>query len=167
MKLVPLLLPIIIGIYHLKGSIESSSGGVGLYSTHFHSSFASGTTVNGKSGSSHYQERAGIPYYFNIFYLIPGVNESVNVPIVSSGLKNLWPNPSMGKIVILYGAHKGDRVKIQIFSISGREVYRKLFVEHSDGIKTLRVDRNLPSGIYILHFKVEDNITSRKIVVIK
>ncbi|MCR8668975.1 T9SS type A sorting domain-containing protein [Aestuariibaculum sp. M13] len=82
----------------------------------------------------------------------------------NSEIKNtysLYPNPLNGKSfkVTLNGSSVGSKINIKIYSILGKEVFNQNFVPTS---KTIEVNQNLNSGIYIV--KVNDKATSKLIV---
>ena len=79
----------------------------------------------------------------------------------------VFPNPSKGEFTISFNSNlnNNDDVKVDIFDISGRLVYKNNFINNSANFsKTINLN-NVASGIYVANISNGNNITSHKIII--
>ena len=85
---------------------------------------------------------------------------------LSSSL-SIFPNPSQGEFTISFASHLNstDNVKVSVYDISGRLVYKNSFVNNAlQFYQTIQLDNATP-GVYIANISKGDSSTSHKIVI--
>ena len=85
---------------------------------------------------------------------------------LSSSL-SIFPNPSQGEFSISFASHLNstDNVKVSVYDISGRLVYKNSFVNNAlQFYQTIQLDNATP-GVYIANISKGDSSTSHKIVI--
>jgi serine protease AprX len=103
------------------------------------------------------------------FYLIvSGVNLTLSTTDVAlSNSLRIHPNPSKGEFTISFdaGASIQNDVKVQIYDLSGRQVFNVNFDSTSQFFSETINLNNIQSGIYMANISQGNNVTSRKIII--
>lgn len=80
----------------------------------------------------------------------------------------VFPNPSTGLINIDFNLTEKSKVDISIFSIDGKKVQNILSEEKLSGKHSINwQNNNLPEGTYFVKIQTNNNIESKKIIIIK
>lgn len=95
-----------------------------------------------------------------------------NVHAFASRLAPLWPNPATRAARIVYELPRETEASLTVYDVSGREV-RALFAmsSRSEGRNELSFDlrggdgRDLPSGLYFVVLRTDDETRARRLVV--
>ena len=142
-----------------SGSESSSNGSYNLVST-------LGLPACGISASSSFTLVGGVPY--------PGIyviSEEVD-PVYRFKLLPLSPNPTMGRVSISFVLPGKEKVRIEIFDITGRLVW-KYSNELQPGMHQLVWDsrdlrgKPVSSGIYFMKFNAEKRVLKQKLLVVR
>ncbi|WP_179339675.1 zinc-dependent metalloprotease [Winogradskyella ludwigii] len=107
----------------------------------------------------------------NIFYNLNTknfaieMNLSVDDNILANSL-NVYPNPSKGEFTISFDSVlNNSSVKIDVYDISGRSVYKNIFVNESAQFNETINLNSVASGVYIANISNGNNITTAKIII--
>jgi hypothetical protein len=80
----------------------------------------------------------------------------------------VFPNPSTGLINIDFNLAEKSMVDISIFSIDGKMIQTILSEEKTQGNHTINwQNNNLPEGTYFVKIQTNNNIESKKIIILK
>jgi PKD repeat protein len=79
-------------------------------------------------------------------------------------LFNLFPNPSNGTFVVQFENEKTTDVVLQVFDITGKEVWREQ-KSFGAGVQQERISANMANGLYNVRLIAGDNILSKKMIV--
>jgi hypothetical protein len=97
-----------------------------------------------------------------------GVNDKVKSGVIKNHLFTNYPNPFNQVTIIKYNVLKKSRIQIIIYDITGRLIDSLLNEIVFPGFYTLRWQtNNLTSGQYFIILKTEDNILTRKCLLLK
>lgn len=64
-------------------------------------------------------------------------------------MAKVWPNPSTGAVFVQFDNLSKQKIRVSVFDLRGRRVYRKIQLNKSDGRVSINLG-NLPSGLYFL-----------------
>jgi len=79
-----------------------------------------------------------------------------------------YPNPAREFVTLAYELPEAGSVQVRVYSCLGNEVLSVAPVWQSNGKHSVRIDtKNLPEGVYVLHFQKGDKVLTRKIVLTK
>lgn len=108
----------------------------------------------------------------NIFYNINRRNFEIeeSLSVEENTLSNnlvLYPNPNNGEFTISFDSkiNNNDDVKIDIYDISGRLVYKNAFVNNSVRFNETINLNDVASGVYVANISKGSNFTSQKIII--
>jgi hypothetical protein len=98
----------------------------------------------------------------------PPLNEGVNQSIKDElQVLAVFPNPTNGLLTIRYQLHKDYKIMIIITNTNGRHFSNVNTMQKKD-LQSIKIDvGQLPTGIYFLHLKSEDQMVSRKFVIMR
>jgi hypothetical protein len=98
-----------------------------------------------------------------------GVNEERNLTTLSVvELLPNHPNPFSRKTVIAFSLPKGDDVNLDVFNIVGEKVASLYSGQLHAGHHAFEWDAvNLPSGVYVFRLEVDDNVQTRKMILLR
>ncbi len=86
----------------------------------------------------------------------------------NTSIKSIYPNPFNPSTEINYYIDKASNVKISIFDIDGRLIVNLVNEMQIEGDYLIKwVPDNLSSGIYLVSLIVDNNITTKKIILLK
>lgn len=91
---------------------------------------------------------------------------SIASPIVIDELEekiSIYPNPFQNELSIAIETKKSEQVSIIIRNLLGQEVYKKVS-EINLGTSVLKINPNLPVGIYIINIETADQMEMQKII---
>jgi len=77
----------------------------------------------------------------------------------------IYPNPNKGEFNISFNNNANDDVKIDIYDMSGRLVYKNSFINESVQFNKSIQLNGVESGVYIANVVKGNNITSHKIII--
>jgi hypothetical protein len=102
-------------------------------------------------------------------YTITDVKESAPVSRAASfTLSQNYPNPFNPVTVINYEIPAGGKVTLKVFDVLGHEVRTLVDGEQSMGVHYAQFDaKNIASGVYYYTLRYNDNIQTKKMVVMK
>lgn len=83
---------------------------------------------------------------------------------------DIYPNPYQGKVTISYNLEKTSNVNISVYDITGKLVQVVTNDYEDAGVKTHYFSASaigMPTGVYIIKLKIDNNEISRKILEIK
>ena len=152
--------------YQLRSGIIPSGSGISSNSNYSLTSVF-GMTATGVSSNSTYTLFGGMPYP-GIYVIV----EEGEEPALGFKMMPLSPNPSRDRVLISFVLPEKERVRIEIYDISGRRVwsYRS---ELGAGKHEIVWDSRdvsgelVPSGIYLVRFKAKTNEVRQKLLVIR
>lgn len=101
-----------------------------------------------------------------ISFLSDSMLGSIANPIVIDSFEekiNIYPNPFQNELSIAIETKKSGRVTAVINNLLGQELYNKMF-EINPGSSVLKINSNLPSGIYIIHVVTDSQTETQKII---
>lgn len=76
----------------------------------------------------------------------------------------VYPNPiSSGDLSIYIGNRGGDSFELSMFSVTGKQVYKKSFEKNGSQTFSYNMDA-FPTGVYILNIKTENSLLNYKII---
>jgi hypothetical protein len=94
----------------------------------------------------------------------PEIDPEVDEPILPEF--SIFPNPASDRINILVEVRRKGNLQIEIFDISGRQVYRMSREAIQTGHQYIQLENlNLSNGYYVLKIKAGDIIRSEKIII--
>lgn len=76
---------------------------------------------------------------------------------------SLSPNPFTAQLKLTYLGNKSERAKITIYDSMGLTVYDRI-VELNEGFNQMEIQPVVPSGVYIVEFKVGTEIQYQKVI---
>jgi hypothetical protein len=76
---------------------------------------------------------------------------------------SIYPNPFQNELSIAIETKKSEQVTIVIRNLLGQEVYKKVS-EITLGASVLKINPNLPAGIYIINIETADQMVMQKII---
>jgi hypothetical protein len=79
----------------------------------------------------------------------------------------VYPNPTKENLNINYQLNKNGSVEISIISMDGRVIEKLLSENKAKGDYTLNWNSQLESGTYFVKIQNEENITTKKIIILK
>ncbi len=154
--------------YVLKTGTFSHGGGFS-YSTSYRIKGVAGITANGTSRSHDYTIQSGLPY----LSIIIGVDEGT-VPTIPEVFHffPLTPNPMTDRAMISFTLPEKSLVKISIYDISGREIWKveKVYSAGENRIYWYGKDRrggSVGNGVYILRFEGLGHVIKKKILLVR
>ena len=83
---------------------------------------------------------------------------------------NVYPNPHRGSTTIEYTLQKTNRVQIEVYNLLGEKVAQLLNEQKQAGNFKCRfdgADRGLKAGIYLLNYKIGNEVSTKKIIQIE
>jgi hypothetical protein len=123
----------------------------------------------------------------NIFFINDGSQSSANAVLYSvklikdnssaldrvntqssGGLHlQVYPNPNKGELVLYFSLLQIEDVQIKVYTIDGREVYRKTFEDLNSGRHTVpvQISTNKQAGIYFVEIKTKSETSVQKIII--
>jgi len=95
--------------------------------------------------------------------------EEISSSIPSSfALEQNYPNPFNPTTTIQFTLAKGANVKLQVFSIEGKEVATLVDEALTPGVHTFRFEANgLPSGVYFYRIEAGELFQTRRLMLMK
>jgi hypothetical protein len=97
--------------------------------------------------------------------VLTGSNLTLNVEENSLSRSLLvFPNPSNGNITISFDSKSNNDVKVAIFDLRGRAVFKKTYINGAPQFSQTIHLSNVQSGLYIAHISEGENTTSQKFV---
>ena len=117
-------------------------------------------------------------YYKACAYNVAGISEwsdSLEVNATSSGmglvenetgLFRVFPNPVMQRIQFSVLEPGKDQVQVFLHDLNGQLLHQQVFSTYEQETQTFILDRDIPSGIYILKFIMDGKTESHRIVAI-
>lgn len=93
-------------------------------------------------------------------------NLSTQNNTLSNSLK-LFPNPNKGIFTISFnsGYNRGNEISIDVFDLSGRQVFSTIFENSSQIFRETLDLKNLQSGVYVANISQGNSSTSHKIII--
>jgi hypothetical protein len=83
-------------------------------------------------------------------------------------LNPIYPNPSNGQIIISWSQPSNGNPKLIIYDILGRKIANLTEGKYSQGCHTLTWNAHeIPAGVYLLSFELNDHLEVRKVALIK
>jgi hypothetical protein len=77
----------------------------------------------------------------------------------------LMPNPVSDELTIQFNGLESDQINVEVTNVQGQVIYTEKYVNVS-GNATKRVDvSNLKSGLYIVKFTTENDVTAKRVIV--
>lgn len=104
---------------------------------------------------------------FHVMVKLTGIEKGSDIPDKYSLSQN-YPNPFNPKTVISYSIPKDNKVTLKVFDILGREV--ATLVNEVKPAGTYKVNfngKNLSSGVYIYSLITDEQIITRKLILVK
>lgn len=101
-----------------------------------------------------------------INFLSDSVLGTIAKPIVVDSFEekiNIYPNPFQNELSIAIETKNRNQVTIVINNLLGQELYSKVF-EINPGASILKLNPNLPSGVYIIHIVTDSQTETQKII---
>jgi hypothetical protein len=96
----------------------------------------------------------------------------VTVPDLAPGLLEIWPNPTRGRLNIMYCLESAGTVEMSVYTADGRRIAAQRREEQGSGksvweISDLRrlTGAVLPAGVYYLRLELPDRLVGARIVV--
>lgn len=100
----------------------------------------------------------GTPFYYS------GINPNPNFTDFSA---NIFPNPANNNITVELTSNKNSKVSVKIMDINGR-VYLSENLSVNSGLNKSVIDINsLSAGIYFVAIDNDENVTNKKLVVLR
>lgn len=115
-------------------------------------------------------------FYFTAVYeegesaMVGPVEASITVGIteVSEKDMNFYPNPVSDILNITYQLESASDVKVNVYTISGREVMNMEYASNKSGSQEIKVDtRNFENGVYLVQLLINDQVITKKFSVSK
>ena len=73
----------------------------------------------------------------------------VDVPLEAVfALKGMRPNPTNGPLTLSFSLANSSPARLELLDLSGRRVFERQVGEFGPGTHVVRLDANLPAGIY-------------------
>jgi hypothetical protein len=91
---------------------------------------------------------------------------NIKNPIVIDNFEekiNIYPNPFQNELNIAIETKSSKEVTIVIRNLLGQELFNKVF-EINFGASVLKLNPNLPAGIYIIHVASAGQVEVQKII---
>ncbi|MFN3821166.1 MAG: T9SS type A sorting domain-containing protein, partial [bacterium] len=85
------------------------------------------------------------------------------------GLSSVYPNPFNGELVVEYGVRRGERYRVGVYDVGGREVGR-IGEGLGVGVRERRVWRaseTLASGVYFVRLHTSSQTSIAKIALLR
>jgi hypothetical protein len=81
---------------------------------------------------------------------------------------NIYPNPAMTNTNVTYSLDQKSDVQVEIYSISGALVFESPVTSQNIGEQSFQINTtSLEEGVYFVNLKINENIITKKITVIK
>jgi len=97
-----------------------------------------------------------------------GIEETVEGKILNFSLSQNYPNPFNPTTIINYSIPVKQNVRLTVFDLKGREVYRLVQNELPAGRYYLKWDASgLPSGMYLYKIQAGDLVITKKMLLIR
>lgn len=94
--------------------------------------------------------------------------EDNNISIFDYSLSQNYPNPFNPRTRISYSIAKKGQVELKIYDLLGKEIETLINEEKEPGVYELYFNgENLPSGIYIYRLRVNEFVSSKKMILLK
>lgn len=94
-------------------------------------------------------------------------NVAAVIPTVTALHQN-YPNPFNPVTTIRYDLSQAGMVDIAVFDILGRQITQLVHGYEAEGIKSVQFNgNNVPSGIYFIRLKTQDNVFTRRMLLMK
>ena len=108
----------------------------------------------------------GISNNQNFSLVITGNNLSLGVDdnVLSQSL-DVFPNPSHGEFMVSFNTQSSKDVKVNIYDLSGREVYSASFDNRSPQFNQILSLSDIQPGVYIANITEGNNSASHKIII--
>ncbi|MCF7809784.1 T9SS type A sorting domain-containing protein [bacterium] len=95
------------------------------------------------------------------------VNENEMTPS-EFGISNIFPNPFNSAVTVSYNLPVNSDASLQLFDITGREVTTLLNGSQIAGSHAMEIDNSgLSAGIYLIRLKSRNDVSVRKVVLVK
>ncbi|MCB0839863.1 MAG: T9SS type A sorting domain-containing protein [Bacteroidetes bacterium] len=105
-------------------------------------------------------------YYFDNFSYVTDADLVSIDNYLSEGALNVFPNPSQGKTQFSYELTNSGNVSLTIYDLAGRQVDAITEGMQSMGNHQITWEaRDLPDGMYVYQFKVNNEVSSGKIII--
>jgi hypothetical protein len=76
-----------------------------------------------------------------------------NVPIATDGIVKIYPNPTNGKLNIVYQAGEAQKLNLDVFNVVGQNMFNNVY-ELGAGLHTIVLDAvDYAKGVYILNLQ--------------
>ncbi|WP_339624985.1 S8 family serine peptidase [uncultured Winogradskyella sp.] len=93
---------------------------------------------------------------------------NLTLSVLENNLDNsllLFPNPSKGEFTINFDSHSNEDIKIEVYDLSGRQVYNKIYSNNSSKFNERIVLNNVQTGVYIAKISEGNRFTSQKLII--
>ena len=103
---------------------------------------------------------------FRIGYTPSGIEESGR-PVIEG--YEVYPNPSLGNVVIKYGLNQSSDISLSLYDITGRllkNIYSGIQEQGSHEF-TLSKEDELADGIYFICLETGNNKVTKKLVIVR
>ncbi len=100
-------------------------------------------------------------YNYNISTLVKEEDKLSNIDVL------IYPNPSNGNFKINYQVNQKGSVNISIIAADGRLIKNLFNANKNIGTYFLNYNSNLAAGNYFVKIQNENNITTKKIIILK
>lgn len=77
---------------------------------------------------------------------------------------DISPNPSAGDISIYYQTNSKNPIQINIIDVTGKQLYEEAITSFP-GIHSKSLEMDLPTGIYLVQLKLNDKISTKKLII--
>ncbi len=100
-------------------------------------------------------------YYYDLTTKVDNSRISENPDLL------IYPNPSNGNFNINYQVKQSSNVNIYIVSMDGKTIINLLSGIKEKGEHTIRFTHNLDTGSYFVKIEINNNITTKKLIILK
>jgi serine protease AprX len=123
-------------------------------------------------------ELDSVPFPQAYIYVLPGLAVEEGATNDQSTMTNdqllqIGPNPAFSFSRIAYSLIRSGRVKLEVYNLAGQLVRTLVVGQKSAGTHVAswdtrdELDREVPSGIYLLRLETDDLSTARKLVLLR
>ena len=112
-------------------------------------------------------------YAVNDNYLGTEISSTNNIPKINFGIKNIFPNPSYGRLQLDIGSWQGGPAKIMVYNILGQAIMSKSVNISNIGDLFLDLDFTeldkglLSSGMFFVAVESSNHKVVRKCIMLK
>ncbi|WP_053976315.1 reprolysin-like metallopeptidase [Mangrovimonas xylaniphaga] len=89
---------------------------------------------------------------------------SLGVDKFAANKFTIFPNPNKGEFTIKLNSLSGNDIKVDVYDVRGRLIYKKSFTNSSDFIQTIGLN-NVQSGMYLVTVNDGERSATKKIIV--